>query len=130
MEEKDPNGKEAKEPGAKLDAGKVRANLVLRDFAGALMAVAKVGTFGANKYSDSGWINVPDGYDRYSDAMVRHYLMEEREACDKDSELWHQAHLAWNALARLELLIRAEEMRKGPAGYNTVPTESFINRTT
>lgn len=92
------------EPGAKDDNEKPRADLVLGDFRNALTEVAKVGTFGAKKYSEHGWLSVPDGYNRYSDAMIRHYLTE--DAIDSESYLLHDAHLAWNALARLELRLR------------------------
>lgn len=94
-------------PGAKLDAGKPRPGLVLGAFARALEAVARVGTFGASKYSDSGWLHVPNGHERYTDAMLRHYVAEAKgELNDSDSGLSHAAHLAWNALARLELMLR------------------------
>jgi dATP/dGTP diphosphohydrolase len=108
--EKDPLGKGAHEAGAKLDAGKIRADLVLGGFSRALKEVAKVGTFGANKYSPNGWKSVPNGRERYSDAMLRHWLDESRgEAVDRESGILHAAHLAWNALARLELMIQEEE---------------------
>jgi hypothetical protein len=84
--------------------------LVLGDFARALRAVGEVGTFGAEKYTDGGWIEVPDGVERYTDALYRHLLAEasgERKDCD--SGLAHAAHCAWNALARLDLLIREAE---------------------
>lgn len=106
-DETDPTGRGRHEPGAKLDGGKARCSLVLGDFARALAAVSEVGTFGANKYSDHGWLSVARGYYRYSDAMLRHYLREcQGEDTDSDSGLWHDAHLAWNALARLELRLR------------------------
>ncbi len=111
MNETDPNGKPAHEPGAKLDDGKIMAG-VLADFSLALLEVAKVGTFGAKKYSRGGWQFVPDGITRYGDAMLRHYL-KERYVFDKDSGLRHHAHLAWNALARLELILREEEKNEG-----------------
>lgn len=98
---------EMHEPGAKNDKDKIAAG-VLADFSLALMEVAKVGTFGAKKYSRGGWMSVPNGIERYSDAMLRHYL-KERYVLDKDSGLRHHAHLAWNALARLELILREEE---------------------
>lgn len=107
--EQDPNGLAPSAPGAKLDAGKVRPELIIRGFARALLAVADVGTFGANKYSDNGWQHVPDGIKRYTDAMYRHLLKEHTgELCDKDTGLHHAAHAAWNALARLELMLRNE----------------------
>ena len=50
MNEYDPNGKTAQDPGAKLDAGKVRPELIIRGFSRTLLEVSRVGTFGANKY--------------------------------------------------------------------------------
>ena len=106
MAEKDPSGLSANTAGAKLDAGKVRPDLILSGMPRALLAVADVGTFGANKYSENGWLSVPDGIKRYTAAMDRHRLKESIEPTDPDSELLHAAHLAWNALARLELMLR------------------------
>ena len=111
--EADPHGTSQHAPGAKLDAGKVRPSLIFNDMPRALLAVAEVATFGANKYSDGGWQHVPDALKRYTDAMDRHRLKEFTECrYDHDSELTHAAHLAWNALARLELLLRDEEALK------------------
>lgn len=105
--EKDPNGLHANAPGAKLDHGKVRAGLVLGDFSRALHAVAEVGTYGAEKYSDSGWLQVENGESRYTDAMIRHWMKESTgEELDPDTDFKHAAHAAWNALARLELMMR------------------------
>jgi hypothetical protein len=107
--ESDPHGLDAHTQGAKLDAGKNRLSLVLFGFARALEEVGKVGTYGAKKYTDNGWCEVPDGVQRYSDAMLRHVLAEARgEVLDCDTGLRHAAHAAWNALARLDLMIREE----------------------
>ena len=106
MSESDPRGFSQHQPGAKLDDGKNRLGLVLGGFSRALEQVGRVGTFGAQKYSDRGWMAVPNGIERYTDAMLRHYLSECRgEDRDLDSGLAHAAHLAWNALARLELML-------------------------
>jgi hypothetical protein len=105
--EKDPTGRQAHDPGAKLDAGKPMAGL-LQQFGRALMEVSKVGTYGAKKYSVGGWQHVPDGVGRYTDAMVRHFLTENRETFDAESGLLHAAQTAWNALARLELMLRGK----------------------
>lgn len=108
--ESDPNGKSAHEAGSKLDAGKVRPALVLGGFARALLEVSKVGTYGAVKYTENGWMEVPNGEARYDDAKLRHWLKEKAgEASDPDTELVHAAHEAWNALARLDLMIRKRE---------------------
>lgn len=106
-DEQDPHGYEVHQSGAKLDAGKTRLGLVLGDFARALEQVGKVGTFGAKKYTDRGWLDVPNGVERYTDALWRHLLAEAGgEALDPQTELSHAAHACWNCLARLELLVR------------------------
>jgi len=111
--ESDPTGRTAHEPGAKLDGGKPRPALVLGGFSRALSAVTAVGTFGATKYTPNGWRSVPDGVERYSEAMMRHWLAETQGIeLDPDSNLTHAAHLAWNALARLELMIVEQERRQ------------------
>ncbi len=110
MTEHDPTGRDQHEPGAKLDAGKPRPALVLGGFVLALRAVTEVGTFGAAKYSENGWRSVPDGTQRYTDAMLRHWLADPGGLSpDPDSGLAHAAHLAWNALARLELMLVAQK---------------------
>jgi len=108
--ELDPNGKDQHAVGAKLDGGKVRPSLVLGGFARALLAVSKIGTFGAAKYTDNGWMEVENGVTRYDDAKMRHWLYEKTGIeCDPESLELHAAHEAWNALARLDLLIRQNE---------------------
>jgi hypothetical protein len=108
--ETDPNGRDQHEPGAKLDQGKNRLGLVLFGFSRALQEVGKVGTYGAGKYTDNGWIEVPDGERRYTDAMLRHLFKEgSGETIDTDTGLLHAAHAAWGALARLELILRKGE---------------------
>ena len=104
--------------GVKHDKGKPRVGLVMGGFPRALQSVSEVGTFGANKYSDDGWKEVEDGERRYTDAMLRHYLLEcTGEDLDEESNLLHAAHLAWNALARLELqLIRMQRPRECDSG--------------
>jgi len=120
VSESDPSGKSAHIAGAKLDHGKVRAALVLGAFAGALWEVAMVGTFGANKYSDNGWLKVPDGQARYDDAQMRHWLRSHMgETVDPDSDLDHLAHEAWNALAKLQLKLNEENENE-----NSVTNES------
>lgn len=91
-------------PGAKDDASKTRPSLTIDDFAMAQMAIAEVGTYGANKYSDCGWKYVPDAYRRYTDAGHRHRLVRASgEKRDPESGLLHLAHAAWNAMAVLQI---------------------------
>lgn len=111
--ESDPLGKTAKEPGSKLDAGKIPvARGVLQYFPLALKAVAEISQIGANKYSWRGWEQVPDGINRYTDALGRHLLDEglNFDVVDSDTGKPHIYQTAWNALARLELYLR--EQRK------------------
>jgi hypothetical protein len=110
IEETDPNGIDQHESGAKLDSGKPDASL-LGMFGRALLAVSMVGTHGATKYSRGGWQEVPEGFNRYTAAMLRHYFKEETEGLWDDDlpETLHSAQVAWNALARLELQLRGLE---------------------
>lgn len=112
-DELDPNGIDPHTIGAKLDSGKPIAG-VIGNFGLALMAVAEVGTFGANKYKRGSWEHVSNGIERYTDALWRHLLKEDQEPNDNDSKLSHAAHMAWNALARLELQLREiNNLKKG-----------------
>ena len=107
--EADPSGISLNTPGAKADAGKLRPSLVLRDMARAVEGVARVATFGANKYSDGGWLSVPNAVSRYEDALQRHMLrLAQGEKNDPDSGLPHRHHMAWNILAIAELELRAD----------------------
>jgi len=97
--------------GFKDDSSKPDLHLVLGGFAKSLNEVGKVGTFGANKYTKYGWKFVPKGKKRYSSAMLRHYFQDtEGTLIDDDSNLLHAAHCAWNALARLEIILHELEV--------------------
>lgn len=115
--EVDPNGRNAHEPGAKLDDGKLRPRMVLRGFPRALEEVVRVGTAGAKKYTPDGWQTVPNGIQRYADAADRHRIaLDKGEVfdetmdpyCDQGS-IMHEAQVIWNQLASLELKLRALE---------------------
>ena len=97
-------------PGAKDDKAKPMAGVLL-DFSRALQAVVDVGTYGAKKYTRTGWATVPEGSQRYTDAMMRHLLAMDvdPDGLDKETGLPHLAHIAWNALAVLELQARRKE---------------------
>lgn len=109
------------EAGAKLDGEKPDASLLL-DFSRALEQVALVGTYGRIKYTRGGWLSVPDGIIRYTAALIRHLFKLNTEGkFDQDpyydtpegaqfkNRIRHRAQVAWNALAALELELRAEE---------------------
>lgn len=111
--ERDPLGLSVNEPGAKLDYGKLRPFLVYRDFIHALEEVFKDGTYGAAKYSDSGWLSVPNARERYLDAALRHLnKFIKGETMDDESEVHHLGAVAWNILAVLELELRQSNKDK------------------
>lgn len=94
--------------GKKFDNQKPKMGMVFNHFKKALLEVGKTGTYGNKKYSpdeywDYNWEQLDNGYERYTDALVRHLL---QEGADSESGLPHAAHVAWNALARLEILLR------------------------
>lgn len=111
----DPSGIDSHTPGAKLDAGKIRPDLVLGGFPRALTEVCKVGTFGAEKYTDDGWLYVENGIRRYADAAGRHKLksdageLYDQDAKERGWQIRHDAQVIWNLLAALELTLREEE---------------------
>lgn len=109
--EKDPNGIDLKTPGSKADAGKAPVTRgLLGYFPRAVLAVAAVSKCGAEKYSWAGWREVPDGVNRYLDALGRHLAYREIEGeKDKDTGLDHLAQVAWNSLAALELYLKEKE---------------------
>lgn len=112
-----PDGLSMHAPGAKADAGKNRMGLVLHGFAYSFEAVSALGTHGAVKYSDRGFLKVENGFERYSDAMLRHFIAEETEGEMDVSGALHATCVAWNALARLEVKIR--ELREGKHNVGT-----------
>jgi hypothetical protein len=101
-------------PGAKADQGKPRPGLVMKGFCNALWEVTKLGTFGAIKYSEFGFLKVENGIARYEDAGLRHqftkWMSDDDYAIDPETNLMEATAKAWNALAELELLLRK---RKG-----------------
>jgi len=101
----------------KTGCRQAKAKPILSDMARALCAVIDVATFGADKYSDRGWLKVENGKARYRDAADRHRLaIAMGETHDAQSKLLHKAHEAWNVLAELDLMLR-----EGEAPSATVP---------
>lgn len=105
------DAKKLMEPvGKKLDVGKSPVTRgVLWYFPRALLAVADVSAYGAEKYDlkleQQNWKSVQDGFGRYADAEGRHLLKQAIHPFDKESNLRHIQMEAWNALAKLELTL-------------------------
>lgn len=95
--------------GIKYDSGKAKIGEMLVSFKRSLLEVCKVYEFGFNKYGKDNFKNVEKGYTRYTNAMIRHLLKEDSEVYDEETELLHASHCAWNALARLEMLLKQRE---------------------
>ena len=130
--ERDPHGIPNNHPGAKADAGKTRAGLCLMGFypaftwlfpepggytvlqtaarrwPRALAEVARVTTAGALKYTPNGWLQVPDGANRYLDAWGRHLLDGGKGHTHDDGPggtgCLHEAQACWNLLAAATLI--------------------------
>lgn len=90
----------------KADAGKPRYDLLP---ATAIDEMAKILTFGAEKYAPNSWRHVEDGIERYRAALLRHtFAMQAGEINDKESGLPHAAHAMCCAAFIVELQ-KAEE---------------------
>ena len=95
--------------GKKYDEGKNRMGLMCENFSRALWEVAKISTFGANKYGDNTWQNLSNPKERYMDALCRHLFQHlQGNKVDSDSGLLHLQHMCWNALALLEFELKPE----------------------
>jgi hypothetical protein len=80
----------------KDDNGKLRYDLIPVTF---LEGIAKVLTYGADKYGANSWQTVPDGKRRYIAAAFRHLVEHcKGNANDTESGLPHLAHLAVNVM--------------------------------
>lgn len=114
--EKDEDGLDQHAPGAKMDQGKVDVyRHFMAMFPDAMACVARVSEYGERKYTYKGWAKVNDGIRRYTAAMNRHILDEARGDKydidpEKGSDLAHAAQVAWNAMARLQLMIQEGEV--------------------
>lgn len=66
--------------------------------------IVKVYTAGSKKYGDNTWQKLPDGIERYKAALLRHLVEYEKGiTIDKETNCYHLAQVAWNAIAMLYL---------------------------
>jgi len=128
LPESDPSGKSPHTPGAKLDAGKLKPFLVLSEFAHALEKVTEVGTKGAAKYTERGWVSVDNGISRYKEAGGRHQLEEWKgEVIDTDTGCDHEAQVIWNLLASYELKLRKRKESKNAETLKQIALHKHFN---
>lgn len=99
------------EKGLKYDTGKPLVGTMLNVFPYALMEIGAVIEFGTHKYPDpNNWKLVDNAKTRYQDALMRHLLKHNQgKEIDNETGKPHLAHVAWNALAILELYLREKE---------------------
>ncbi len=87
--------------GLKYDHDKPMYNLIP---ALAIDELAKVLTFGANKYAPNSWKNVNNGLERYRAALLRHtFAIQSGELYDEESGIAHSAHAMCCAAFIVEL---------------------------
>lgn len=85
------------EKGIKFDSKKTCYHLIDPDFE---ESVAKVATFGLNKYGEFNWQSVDSAHKRYFNALRRHIKeWEKGNILDNETGFPHLAHAAWNCMA-------------------------------
>lgn len=63
--------------------------------------IVRVYTEGAKKYADNSWQDIPDGFNRYLGALMRHLVTYTKgERYDKEGFM-HLSAVCWNAIALL-----------------------------
>jgi Domain of unknown function (DUF5664) len=112
----------APDAGAKYDAGKPLFRALTRGLALPLRAVAAVLTYGAIKYKEDSWQQVPNGKARYESALDRHLNdWKAGETYDAESGLPHLAHAACNALFILWFELTDGSVTKDYTKFNIPP---------
>lgn len=92
--------------GLKYDKGKPR--MWLLPFL-SLYEIAKVLTFGAEKYAANSWQEVDNATERYTNALLRHLTsIQQGEIYDEESGLLHWSHVGCNSLFLIWLTIKKE----------------------
>lgn len=87
----------------KLDSGKPRIGLVLREVPYAIEKLGTVLGFGAEKYSVGNWRGLEDINGRFLDSMMRHLVAYHKgEKVDPESGESHLAHAFFNLAILLE----------------------------
>ena len=80
----------------KYDEDKVRMDLVPLE---CIESIAKVLTYGADKYEENSWQELPDFWKRYKAALLRHLTaLDKGELIDKESGLYHIDQVLTNAM--------------------------------
>ena len=114
--------------GIKYDSAKPRMNLLPPK---AIMEVAKVLTFGAEKYDAENWRKLDDLQNRYTAGALRHIFAHmDGEKDDPESNISHLAHALCCLLYKLEIelenaKIEEEKPREADTTEYTARDQSF-----
>ncbi len=108
--------------GVRADAGKTEFHLIPCD---ALGELGRVYTFGAKKYAPRNWERGMLWSRAYNSLMRHLQAFWSGENRDAESQLYHLAHVAWNAVALLTYQIRGigEDDRPGPTPRESLEQE-------
>lgn len=100
--------------GKKYDTGKPMIGTIIRVFPNAMEALGSVIEFGTHKYPDpNNWKKVEGAKFRYLDSLMRHMVKHYRGLeLDEETGKPHLAHMAWNALAILELYLMEQKEKE------------------
>ena len=102
----------------RYDEDKIRHDLIP---AWALNELGKVYTFGAKKYADNNWRKGMK-WSRVLGSLKRHLnYIENGEDFDTESNLYHVAHVAWNAITLLEYYKIYPQGDDRPHNYLEIP---------
>jgi len=97
--------------GRKFDGEKPRMYLLPPK---AIQEVAKVLTFGAQKYDEDNWKKLDNLQNRYTGASLRHiFAIMEGEDLDPETECYHEAHAICCLLFKLEAKLEARSKEEG-----------------
>ena len=113
--------------GIKYDSEKPKMNLLPPK---AIMEVAKVLTFGAEKYDSENWRKLDDLQNRYTAGALRHIFAHmDGEELDPETNLSHLAHAMCCLLFKLEIELeersKEKESREVDGTAHTACDQSF-----
>ena len=114
--------------GIKYDSEKPKMNLLPPK---AIVEVAKVLTFGAEKYDAENWRKLDDLQNRYTAGALRHIFAHmDGEKLDPETGLSHMAHALCCLLFKLEIELedgesKEEELRETDTTEHTARDQSF-----
>ena len=114
--------------GIKYDSAKPKMNLLPPK---AIVEVAKVLTFGAEKYDAENWRKLDDLQNRYTAGALRHIFAHmDGEKLDPETGLSHMAHALCCLLFKLEIELedgesKEEELRETDTTKHTARDQSF-----